>query len=186
MSRRSSTAYTAYFERNAQPTTQQKLQMLDPAPRVVLDPELGLCTIGRSAQEASIAFDIYAHTIDIILRAHALAGGYQALPESDIFDVEYWDLEQAKLRRGGSPPVFAGEVALVTGAASGIGKACVDALLKRGAAVVGLDINPAICEQHAWSRRLSGRRVRRDRASQARATRSTRRSMRSAAWTCWC
>ena len=140
--------YTAFFERNAQRNTRQKLQMLDPAPRVVLDPELGLCTIGRSAQEASIAFDIYAHTIDIILRAHALAGAYQALPESDIFDVEYWDLEQAKLRRGGSPPVFAGEVALVTGAASGIGKASVDALLKRGAAVVGLDINPAICEQH--------------------------------------
>jgi NAD(P)-dependent dehydrogenase (short-subunit alcohol dehydrogenase family) len=87
--------------------------------------------------------DLYAHTIDVILRATAL-GSYQALPERDIFDVEYWDLEQAKLKKAGAPPVFAGEVALVTGAASGIGKACVEALLRRGAAVVGLDINPDI------------------------------------------
>ena len=65
-----------------------------------------------------------------------------ALPESDIFDVEYWDLEQAKLARRGPPPPFAGEVALVTGAASGIGKACVDAFLDAGAAVVGLDLEP--------------------------------------------
>jgi len=63
--------------------------------------------------------------------------------------VEYWDLEQAKLRQGGEPPVFTGEVALVTGAASGIGKACVEALLKRGAAVVGLDINPEIAKLHS-------------------------------------
>ena len=65
------------------------------------------------------------------------------MPQRDIFDVEYWDLEQAKLRKAGKPPVFTGEVALVTGAASGIGKACVDALLARGAAVVGLDVERA-------------------------------------------
>ena len=70
-----------------------------------------------------------------------MAGGVAG---QDIFDVEYWDLEQAKLKGGGKPPVFAGEVALVTGAASGIGKACVESLLNRGAAVVGLDIQPAI------------------------------------------
>jgi NAD(P)-dependent dehydrogenase (short-subunit alcohol dehydrogenase family) len=71
-------------------------------------------------------------------------GGYRALPAGDLFDVEYWDLEQAKLRKGGAPPMFAGEVALVTGAASGIGRACVESLLKRGAAVIGLDIDGAI------------------------------------------
>ncbi len=139
-------AYTEYFARNA-PLAKEPKTMLDAAPRVVLDRELGLCAVGRSAREARIVQDLYSHTMDVILRATAL-GGYQALPEKDIFDVEYWDLEQAKLKRAGSVPLFAGEVALVTGAASGIGKACVAALLKRGAAVIGLDLNPEIITLH--------------------------------------
>jgi len=139
-------AYTDYFTSLAAKSG-QKLTMLDPAPRVILDPEFGLCTAGRTAKETSIASDIYHHTMEIIQRATAL-GGWQALPTPDIFDVEYWDLEQAKLRSAGKPAIFAGEIALVTGAASGIGKACVDSLLKRGAAVVGLDINPAITKLH--------------------------------------
>ena len=138
------TAYKQYFEEHAA-NSKQPLKMLDPAPRVILDPELGMITVGRTAQDAAIAFDVYAHTTDIVLRATAL-GGYQALPAADIFAVEYWDLEQAKLRHSGSPPIYAGEIALVTGAASGIGKACVEALFRRGAAVIGLDINPSIAE----------------------------------------
>lgn len=134
--------YARYFAAHAASVTPRPT-MLDAAPRVILDPTLGLCTVGRSAREASIVEDVYRHTIDIILRAEAL-GGWKALPAQDIFDVEYWDLEQAKLRQAGKPAAFAGEVALVTGAASGIGKACVDALLRRGAAVVGLDVNPSI------------------------------------------
>jgi rhamnose utilization protein RhaD (predicted bifunctional aldolase and dehydrogenase)/NAD(P)-dependent dehydrogenase (short-subunit alcohol dehydrogenase family) len=121
------------------------LTMLDPAPRVLLDRELGLCTIGRTGKDAAIVEDIYRHTMQIIARATAL-GGWRALSARDIFDVEYWDLEQAKLRKGGKPPVFTGEVALVTGAASGIGKACVESLLARGAAVVSLDIAPTVTE----------------------------------------
>ena len=116
--------------------------MLDSAPRVVLDPQFGMCCIGRSAKEAGIVRDLYSHTIDVIQRAQAL-GGYRALSEQELFQFEYWDLEQAKLRRAGAPSMFAGEIALVTGAASGIGKACVDALRKRGAAVVGLDRDPS-------------------------------------------
>jgi rhamnose utilization protein RhaD (predicted bifunctional aldolase and dehydrogenase)/NAD(P)-dependent dehydrogenase (short-subunit alcohol dehydrogenase family) len=135
-------AYREYFSRNA-PQAKEPKTMLDPAPRVVLDPEFGLGTIGRSAREAAIARDLYLHTIDVIGRAEAL-GGYRALSEEELFEFEYWDLEQAKLRRAGAPPMFAGEIACVTGAASGIGKACVDALLKRGAAVVGLDIDPKV------------------------------------------
>jgi rhamnose utilization protein RhaD (predicted bifunctional aldolase and dehydrogenase)/NAD(P)-dependent dehydrogenase (short-subunit alcohol dehydrogenase family) len=131
-------AYREYFARNA-PAAREPKTMLDPAPRVILDPEFGLTSVGRSAKEAAIARDLYSHTIDVITRAEAL-GGYRALSEDQLFEFEYWDLEQAKLRRAGKPPVFAGEVACVTGAASGIGKACVDALLKRGAAVVGLDV----------------------------------------------
>jgi NAD(P)-dependent dehydrogenase (short-subunit alcohol dehydrogenase family) len=139
-------AYAEYFARNA-PLAKEPKTMLDAAPRVVLDSELGLCTVGRSARDAHIVQDLYSHTIDVILRATAL-GGYRALPEKDIFDVEYWDLEQAKLKRAGSAPVFAGEVALVTGAASGIGKACVAAFLKRGAAVIGLDLDSAVEKLH--------------------------------------
>jgi rhamnose utilization protein RhaD (predicted bifunctional aldolase and dehydrogenase)/NAD(P)-dependent dehydrogenase (short-subunit alcohol dehydrogenase family) len=135
-------AYKQYFAKHA-PKAKTPVTMLDPAPRVVLDKELGVCTAGCSAKDAAIVFDIYAHTMGIIQRAELL-GGWEALPAKDIFDVEYWDLEQAKLKGGGKPPVFAGEVALVTGAASGIGKACVESLLVRGAAVVGVDIQPAI------------------------------------------
>jgi rhamnose utilization protein RhaD (predicted bifunctional aldolase and dehydrogenase)/NAD(P)-dependent dehydrogenase (short-subunit alcohol dehydrogenase family) len=135
-------AYRAYFDAH-EPAAKERKAMLDAAPRVVLDRELGLCAVGRTAQDAVIVADIYAHTVDIILGATAL-GGYRALPAGDIFDVEYWDLEQAKLKKGGKPPAFAGEVALVTGAASGIGKACVEALMARGAAVVALDLNPAV------------------------------------------
>ena len=84
--------------------------MLDPAPRVVLDPGLGLCALGRTAKDAAIAGDLYQHTMDVIERS-TLLGGYRALPEKAIFDVEYWDLEQAKLKKGGKPLAFAGEIA---------------------------------------------------------------------------
>jgi rhamnose utilization protein RhaD (predicted bifunctional aldolase and dehydrogenase)/NAD(P)-dependent dehydrogenase (short-subunit alcohol dehydrogenase family) len=140
--------YRKYFEENARKTGEAKT-MLDTAPRMALDPELGFVAAGRTARDTLIVEDLYDHTIDVILRAEAL-GGWRALEQKHTFDIEYWDLEQAKLRKGGSPPVFTGEVAVVTGAASGIGKACVEAYLKRGAAVVGLDRNPAI--ETLWKR----------------------------------
>ncbi|HSH08142.1 MAG TPA: bifunctional aldolase/short-chain dehydrogenase [Burkholderiales bacterium] len=129
--------YAAYFGRHA-PQAKEPKTMLDVAPRMLLDAAIGFVAIGRSAKDAAIVRDLYDHTIDVILRAEAL-GGWQAVSERDLFEIEYWDLEQAKLRRAGVPPAFAGEVALVTGAASGIGKACVEALLRRGAAVIALD-----------------------------------------------
>ena len=134
--------YGRYFGEHA-PKAKEPKTMLDPAPRVVLDPAFGLAAAGRTAKDTAIVEEIYEHTIDVILRAEAL-GGFQALAPKDIFDVEYWDLEQAKLKKGGKPQAFAGEVALVTGAASGIGKAAVEAFLARGAAVAGLDVDPKI------------------------------------------
>jgi rhamnose utilization protein RhaD (predicted bifunctional aldolase and dehydrogenase)/NAD(P)-dependent dehydrogenase (short-subunit alcohol dehydrogenase family) len=136
--------YREYFERNAEA---EGKTMLDPAPRMVLDPQLGFAAAGRDAREAAIIEELYDHTIDVILRAEAL-GGWRAVGERHLFDIEYWELEQAKLRKAGPTPPFRGEVVLVTGAASGIGEACVQAFLQRGAAVVGLDRNPAI--EKAW------------------------------------
>jgi rhamnose utilization protein RhaD (predicted bifunctional aldolase and dehydrogenase)/NAD(P)-dependent dehydrogenase (short-subunit alcohol dehydrogenase family) len=135
-------AYREYFEEHA-PQARSPKTILDPAPRVILDPELGLLTAGRTIKDAAIAAEIYEHTMDIVERSDRL-GGWRALPSRDLFDVEYWDLEQAKLKKAGIPPVFAGEVALVTGAASGIGRACAESFLARGAAVVGLDLNPGV------------------------------------------
>jgi rhamnose utilization protein RhaD (predicted bifunctional aldolase and dehydrogenase)/NAD(P)-dependent dehydrogenase (short-subunit alcohol dehydrogenase family) len=140
-------AYRRYFEEHA-PRAREPKAMLDPAPRVILDPALGVATVGRSAKEAGIVADVYAHTMDIVERA-ALLGGWRALPAAELFDVEYWDLEQAKLRAAGKPAPLAGEVALVTGAASGIGKAIVDSLLARGAAVAALDLNADVARLHA-------------------------------------
>jgi rhamnose utilization protein RhaD (predicted bifunctional aldolase and dehydrogenase)/NAD(P)-dependent dehydrogenase (short-subunit alcohol dehydrogenase family) len=135
-------AYAEYFaahhHRRGEPLT-----MLDAAPRVVLDPELGMLSAGPRAADAGIAAEIYAHTIEVIELAERV-GSYRALPAADLFDVEYWDLEQAKLRRAAPRAPFTGEVALVTGAASGIGRACAMAMRARGAAIIGLDINPDV------------------------------------------
>jgi rhamnose utilization protein RhaD (predicted bifunctional aldolase and dehydrogenase)/NAD(P)-dependent dehydrogenase (short-subunit alcohol dehydrogenase family) len=133
-------AYRAYFERHC---VRAPKTMLDPAPRALLDPQLGFAAAGRDAREAAIIEDLYEHTIDVILSAEAL-GGWRGVGENHLFDIEYWDLEQAKARKAAASPPLRGEVALVTGAASGIGKACAEAFLRRGAAVVGLDRNPAI------------------------------------------
>lgn len=137
--------YRDYVERN-RGRLRDAITPLDPAPRVILDPALGMITVGRSVEEARIAEDVYRHTMEIIERAERLEW-YQALPEADIFDLEYWELEQAKLRSNAPVPPLAGEIALVTGAASGIGKATVEALLEAGAAVAALDIDPAVMDR---------------------------------------
>ncbi|HLQ01023.1 MAG TPA: class II aldolase/adducin family protein, partial [Burkholderiales bacterium] len=139
--------YSRYFDEHA-PKAKEPKTILDPAPRVILDPAFGLAAAGRTAKDAAIVAEVYDHTMDVILRAEAL-GGFHALPSKDIFEVEYWDLEQAKLKKGGKPAPFAGEIALVTGAASGIGKAAVAAFLVRGAAVVGLDLDAKIESLHS-------------------------------------
>ncbi|MEJ2691517.1 MAG: class II aldolase/adducin family protein, partial [Candidatus Thiodiazotropha sp.] len=85
--------YQHYFETHAI-DSRTPVEMLDPAPRVVLDPNLGLLSIGRSCRDADIVADIYRHTMEIIQRAELL-GGWRALPADSIFEVEYWELEQA-------------------------------------------------------------------------------------------
>ncbi len=135
-------SYRAYFDRHA-PTARAELTMIDPAPRVVIDPEMGVLTAGRTVSDARMTGAIYAQTIQMIERAERLEA-WHTLPEEQFFEIEYWDLQQAKFKKGPRLPEFSGEVMLVTGAASGIGKACAEAFLSRGAAVVGLDLNAAV------------------------------------------
>jgi len=129
--------YKRYFLAN----TDGALSPLDPAPRWAVWPGCGTLAFGKSIRDAGVVADIARHTVRAIQWAEAL-GGWRALPEAEIFNVEYWELEQAKLRQTGGEPPLAGKVALVTGAASGIGRACATRLLDQGAAVVALDIQP--------------------------------------------
>lgn len=130
-------AYRAYVERQAAARPGRRITPLDPDPRVVLIPGLGLVGVGGSPKAAAVAADLYEHTLAVIADAEAV-GRYHALPESDIFDMEYWSLEQAKL---GSqrPRPLEGQIVYVTGAARGIGAATARAFAQQGAALYLVD-----------------------------------------------
>jgi rhamnose utilization protein RhaD (predicted bifunctional aldolase and dehydrogenase)/NAD(P)-dependent dehydrogenase (short-subunit alcohol dehydrogenase family) len=113
------------------------VKALDPDPRVLLVPGVGLVTAGATPEAAAIAADIYEHTISVIRNAEAI-GSYQALPEADIFDMEYWSLEQAKLGKS-KPRPLAGRIVYVTGAARGIGAATARAFAQQGAVLYLVD-----------------------------------------------
>ena len=127
--------YKAYFKQY-----NQGEKLLDQAPRWGILPNAGTLSFGPSPKHCAIIEDITRHTKKAIHQAEHM-GGWNALPKSDLFEVEYWSLEQAKLSRAGKPKAMAGKIAIVTGAASGIGKACVESLVAQGAVVAALDIN---------------------------------------------
>jgi rhamnose utilization protein RhaD (predicted bifunctional aldolase and dehydrogenase)/NAD(P)-dependent dehydrogenase (short-subunit alcohol dehydrogenase family) len=132
--------YRAYFSRHANETHAP----LPPAPSWAVWPGRGLVSFGPTVQDARIIADIAGHTIRTIQAAEAL-GGWRALPEADIFAIEYWALEQAKLRQASGPrPTLEGKIALVTGAAAGIGLQIGRVLHEQGACVAALDINPEV------------------------------------------
>jgi rhamnose utilization protein RhaD (predicted bifunctional aldolase and dehydrogenase)/NAD(P)-dependent dehydrogenase (short-subunit alcohol dehydrogenase family) len=128
--------YDAYFEEMTR-TKKVKRTKLDPWPRIVLLPGFGACSIAPTAREADVALDIYEHTIDVMSTASDV-GSYTPCSRADLFDVEYWSLEQAKLKAA-APAALARCVALVTGAASGIGLATAERLLAAGAHVAMVD-----------------------------------------------
>jgi rhamnose utilization protein RhaD (predicted bifunctional aldolase and dehydrogenase)/NAD(P)-dependent dehydrogenase (short-subunit alcohol dehydrogenase family) len=128
--------YDAYFEDMSRTKGVTK-KKLDPWPRVLLLPGLGACSVASTAREADIALDIYEHTIDVMSTASAV-GHYEPCSRADLFDVEYWSLEQAKLKPPARDPLSRA-VALVTGAASGIGRSTAVRLLAAGAHVAMLD-----------------------------------------------
>ena len=128
--------YHAYFTRyNGKQVVAKK--ELDPVPRVVLVPGVGLFGVGSTSKDAKIAADLAETTVEVIGDAERL-GTYQCIPEPDIFDIEYWSLEQAKLSAAAEKPL-ARRIAVVTGGSSGIGAATAAALAKEGAEVVVLD-----------------------------------------------
>jgi NAD(P)-dependent dehydrogenase (short-subunit alcohol dehydrogenase family) len=128
--------YQDYFARNNARCGGIKT-MLDPLPRVSLVPGLGLFGLGRSKQEAAIAADIAESAVEAILDAEA-TGRFVSISEAEMFDVEYWSLEQAKLSGAVEKPL-AGQIALVTGAGGAIGAATAKAFAAAGAEVALLD-----------------------------------------------
>ncbi len=128
--------YHAYFQRHNVRQMPSKTE-LDPMPRVVLVPGLGLFGVGNTSKDAKIAADLAETTVEVVADAERL-GTYECIPEPDIFDIEYWSLEQAKLGAVAEKPL-ARRIAVVTGGASGIGAATAAAFAKEGAEVVVLD-----------------------------------------------
>jgi rhamnose utilization protein RhaD (predicted bifunctional aldolase and dehydrogenase)/NAD(P)-dependent dehydrogenase (short-subunit alcohol dehydrogenase family) len=139
-------AYQKYFDDNRE----EGMTRLDNAPRWVIWPGQGIVSLGATFGEAGKIYDLAEHTAKVVQQSEAL-GGWKSLSPKDVFDVEYWELEQAKLKSKKSVPPLQGKVALVTGAASGIGKACAEQLHAAGASVVATDLNPAITELFNFS-----------------------------------
>jgi len=128
--------YHSYFGRNNARVHGAKKE-LDPYPRVVLAPGIGLFGLGASAKDAAIAADIAENTIEVVSAAEAMSR-YESIPEQDQFDVEYWSLEQAKLGKAAEKPL-ARQVAVITGGGSGIGAATAKAMAREGAEIAVLD-----------------------------------------------
>jgi len=128
--------YHRYFEINNAKSAVKKKE-LDPLPRVILVPGVGMFGIGASAKDAAIAADIAENAVAVITDAEAM-GEYRSISEFDMFEVEYWSLEQAKLGKSNEKPLSR-QVAVITGGGSGIGAATALAMAKQGAEVALLD-----------------------------------------------
>ncbi len=137
-------AYHKYFVTN-QAKKGVDLKELDPLPRVILVAGLGLVTMGKTVKETKIAADLYEHTLEIIQSAFDI-GTYAPLNDTDLFDMEYWSLEQAKLGKA-QPALLQGQVAYITGAASGIGRATANLFAQQGANVYLVDLNGEALEE---------------------------------------
>ena len=138
--------YNAYFARNNARQATPRIA-LDRMPRVILVPGLGLFGLGNSAKAASVAADLAETTARVVAQAEAL-GTFESIPEPDIFDIEYWSLEQAKLGKAAEKRL-ARHVVAVTGGASGIGEATARAFRAEGAEVAILDRDTGAAEAAA-------------------------------------
>jgi rhamnose utilization protein RhaD (predicted bifunctional aldolase and dehydrogenase)/NAD(P)-dependent dehydrogenase (short-subunit alcohol dehydrogenase family) len=138
--------YRDYFVRHNKRAGGHK-QPLDPLPRVVLVPDLGLFGLGRSKQDAVIAADIAEAWVECVGDAEAV-GRFESISEAEMFDCEYWPLEQLKLGARKEPPLL-GQVAAITGAAGAIGAATAKCFAAAGAEVALLDLDRAAAREQA-------------------------------------
>ena len=138
--------YRDYFARHNKRAGGAK-QELDPLPRVALVPGLGLFGLGRTKRDAAIAADIAEEWMAVVGDAERI-GRFESISEADMFDCEYWPLEQAKLGARKEPPL-AGQIVAVTGAAGAIGGATAKAFATAGAEVALLDVNLAAALEQA-------------------------------------
>ncbi len=129
--------YRAYYERNAEPDSPP---MRGADPRIVLVPGVGMFSFGRDKQTARVAGEYFVNAINAMRGAEALST-YQPVPEREKFRIEYWALEEAKLRRMPKPRPLAGRIAVITGATGGIGRASAERLAAEGACVVIADLD---------------------------------------------
>jgi rhamnulose-1-phosphate aldolase/alcohol dehydrogenase len=127
--------YAAYYQRCAAPSDPP---MRDPNPIIILVPGVGRIAFARDKTTARLAGEFYGNAINVMRGAEAI-GHYVGLDEREAFRIEYWALEEAKLRRMPKPKPLAGRIALITGGAGGIGAATADRLLAEGACVMLLD-----------------------------------------------
>ncbi|HUZ75763.1 MAG TPA: bifunctional aldolase/short-chain dehydrogenase [Stellaceae bacterium] len=130
--------YRAYFARHNADSSPAK-RMLDPLPRVILVPGLGLFGLGRTRKDAVVAADIAENAIETITGAEAI-GRFESLTPAELFEMEYWSLEQAKLGAAAAPPLQ-GKIAVITGGAGTIGAATARRFRAAGAEVALLDID---------------------------------------------